>query len=258
MTNVIVLISGAASGIGRKVAEAFLGQGANVHICDSSADMIAEFVAANPTATTTEADVSIVADVDRVFADLKQHYGTLNILINNAGIAGPTATVDNIDPADWDQCVAVDLSSAFYMTRRAVPLLRAAGGGSIINVASTAGLFGVPMRSPYAASKWGLIGLTKTWAMELGPDNIRVNAVCPGCVSGPRIEGVIDADAKKRGVPPEEIRNIYLRQSSMRSFVSPEEIADTILFLASNKALRISGQALAIDGHTETLANWLD
>ncbi len=258
MTNVIVLISGAASGIGRKVAEAFLGQGANVHICDSSADMIAEFVAANPTATTTEADVSIVADVDRVFADLKQHYGTLNILINNAGIAGPTATVDNIDPADWDQCVAVDLSSAFYMTRRAVPLLRAAGGGSIINVASTAGLFGVPMRSPYAASKWGLIGLTKTWAMELGPDNIRVNAVCPGCVSGPRIEGVIDADAKKRGVPPEEIRNIYLRQSSMRSFVSPEEIADTILFLASNKASRISGQALAIDGHTETLANWLD
>jgi len=258
LTNVIVLISGAASGIGRKVAEAFLGQGANVHICDSSADMIAEFVAANPTATTTEADVSIVADVDRVFADLKQHYGTLNILINNAGIAGPTATVDNIDPADWDQCVAVDLSSAFYMTRRAVPLLRAAGGGSIINVASTAGLFGVPMRSPYAASKWGLIGLTKTWAMELGPDNIRVNAVCPGCVSGPRIEGVIDADAKKRGVPPEEIRNIYLRQSSMRSFVSPEEIADTILFLASNKASRISGQALAIDGHTETLANWLD
>ena len=195
---------------------------------------------------------------DRVFADLKKHYGTLNTLINNAGIAGPTATVDNIDPADWDQCVAVDLSSAFYMTRRAVPLLKAAGGGSIVNVASTAGLFGVPMRSPYAASKWGLIGLTKTWAMELGPDNIRVNAVCPGCVSGPRIESVIDADAKKRGVSPDEIRNVYLRQSSMRSFVSPEEIADTILFLASNKASRISGQALAIDGHTETLANWLD
>ena len=258
MTNATVLISGAASGIGRKVAEAFLSQGANVHICDSSADMIAEFVAANPTATATHADVSIVADVDRVFADLKQQYGALNTLINNAGIAGPTATVDKVDPTDFDRCIAVDLSSAFYMTRRAVPLLKAAGGGSIVNVASTAGLFGVPMRSPYAASKWGLIGLTKTWAMELGPDNIRVNAVCPGCVSGTRIEGVIDADAKKRGVPPEEIRNVYLRQSSMRSFASPEEIADTILFLASNKASRISGQALAIDGHTETLANWLD
>ena len=253
-----MLISGAASGIGRRIAEAFLGQGANIHICDSSAEMIAEFGAANPTATATQADVSNVADVDRVFADLKQHYGALNTLINNAGIAGPTATVDNVEPTDWDQCIAVDLSGAFYMTRRAVPLLKSAGGGSIVNVASTAGLMGVPMRSPYAASKWGLIGLTKTLAMELGTDKIRVNAVCPGCVSGPRIEGVIDRDAKKRDVSPEEIRNVYLRQSSMRSFVSPEEIADTILFLASNKASHISGQVLAIDGHTETLANWLD
>ena len=258
MTTATVLISGAASGIGSKIAEAFLGQGANVHICDSSAEMIADFVAANPTATATQADVSSVADVDRVFADLNQHHGALNTLINNAGIAGPVASVDNIETADWDECVAVDLSSAFYMTRHAVPMLKAAGGGAIINVASTAGLMGVPMRSPYAASKWGLIGLTKTWAMELGPEKIRVNAVCPGCVSGPRIEGVIDRDAKKRGVSPEEIRNIYLRQSSMRNFVSPEEIADTVLFLASDKASQISGQALAIDGHTETLANWLD
>ena len=258
MTGITVLISGAASGIGSKIAEGFLGQGANVHICDLSAELIADFVAANPAATATQADVSKITDVDRVFSDLDQHHGGLNILINNAGIAGPVATVDNIETADWDQCVAVDLSSAFYMTRLAVPLLKAAGGGAIINVASTAGLMGVPMRSPYAASKWGLIGLTKTWAMELGPEKIRVNAVCPGCVSGPRIERVINRDAKKRGMPPEEIRNVYLRQSSMRSFVSPEEIADTVLFLASDKASQISGQALAIDGHTETLANWLD
>jgi NAD(P)-dependent dehydrogenase (short-subunit alcohol dehydrogenase family) len=258
LTGITVLISGAASGIGRKIAEGFLGQGANVHICDLSAELIAKFVAANPAATATQADVSNVTDVDRVFSDLNQHHGALNTLINNAGIAGPVATVDNIETADWDRCVAVDLSSAFYMTRRAVPLLKAAGGGAIINVASTAGLMGVPMRSPYAASKWGMIGLTKTWAMELGPEKIRVNAVCPGCVSGPRIERVIDRDAKRRGVPPEEVRNVYLRQSSMRSFVSPEEIADTVLFLASDKASQISGQALAIDGHTETLANWLD
>ena len=258
MTSVTVLISGAASGIGRKTAEAFLGQGANVHVCDSSAEMIADFVAANPAATATVADVSSVADVERVFADLEQHYGTLNTLVNNAGIAGPAAGVADIETNDWDQCSVGNLSGAFYMTRQAVPLLKTAGGGSIVNVASTAGLMGVPMRSPYAASKWGLIGLTKTWAMELGPEKIRVNAVCPGCVSGPRIEGVIDRDAKKRGVPPEEIRNVYLRQSSMRSFVSPEEVADTVLFLASSKASQISGQALAVDGHTETLANWLD
>jgi NAD(P)-dependent dehydrogenase (short-subunit alcohol dehydrogenase family) len=258
MSDKTVLISGAASGIGRKIAEAFLADSANVHICDSSAEAIADFVAANPSATATQADVSSVADVERVYGDLDMQYGALEVLINNAGIAGPTATVDEVDPYDWDKCIAVNLSGTFYMTRRAVPLLRRANGGSIVNMSSSAGLFGTPMRSPYTASKWGLIGLTKTWAMELGPDNIRVNAVCPGCVSGPRIERVIEQDARERGVSPAEIRDVFLRQSSMRTFVSPQEIADTVLFLASDKAAHISGQALAIDGHTETLSNWLD
>ena len=258
MDDKTVLISGAASGIGRTIAEAFLASGATVHICDASAEAIADFVAANPIATATQCDVSKVTDVARVYDNLEEQYGTLDILINNAGIAGPTATVDNVEPDDWDHCIAVDLSGAFYMTRRAVPLLKQAGGGSIVNMSSSAGLFGTPMRSPYAASKWGLIGLTKTWAMELGPDKIRVNAVCPGCVSGPRIEKVIEQDARERGVSPAEIRDVFLRQSSMRTFVSPEEIADTVLFLASDKAAHVSGQALSIDGHTETLSNWLD
>ncbi|MGI9270795.1 MAG: SDR family oxidoreductase [Woeseiaceae bacterium] len=258
MSSNTVLISGAASGIGRKIAEAFLAEGANVHICDASADAIDEFIAANPTATASQADVSKVADVDRAFDDFSKHHDELNVLINNAGVAGPLACVEDIDPDDWNQCVAVDLSGAFYMTRRAVPLLKHAGSGCIVNMSSTAGLFGTPMRSPYAASKWGLIGLTKTWAMELGIDKIRVNAVCPGCVSGPRIDGVIDKDARERGVEAEAIRDMYKRQSSMRTFVSPEEIAATVLFLASDKAAKISGQALAIDGHTETLASWLD
>lgn len=258
MSSKTVLISGAASGIGRRIAEAFLADGAEVHICDASAAAITEFLAANPSATATQADVSQVADVDRVFDDFADHYNELNILVNNAGVAGPMAPVEKIAPADWEQCIAVDLSGAFYMTRRAAPLLRQAGGGCIVNMSSTAGLFGTPLRSPYAASKWGLIGLTKTWAMEMGVDNIRVNAVCPGCVSGPRIEGVIERDAKERGVSAETIRNVYERQSSLRTFVSPEEIAATVLFLASDAAAKISGQALAIDGHTETLANWLD
>jgi NAD(P)-dependent dehydrogenase (short-subunit alcohol dehydrogenase family) len=258
MSNKTVLITGAASGIGRSIAEAFIADGAQVHICDASSDRIAEFLAANPSATATLADVSDPADVDRVFADFSEKYDELDILINNAGISGPSAAVEDVATDAWDQCIAVNLSGAFYMTNRAVPLLKQAGGGSIINMSSSAGLFGTPMRSPYAASKWGLIGLTKTWAMELGPHNIRVNAVCPGCVSGPRIDGVIDRDARERGVTPEEIRNVYQRQSSMRTFVSPEEIADTVLFLASEKARKISGQAMSVDGHTETLANWLD
>jgi NAD(P)-dependent dehydrogenase (short-subunit alcohol dehydrogenase family) len=258
MTKKTVLISGAASGIGASIAAAFLADGASVHICDASSDAIAEFLKANPGATATHADVSNTADVDRVFAEFGKHYAQLDILINNAGISGPSAAVEDVASKDWDQCLAVNLSGAFYMTHGAVPLLKQAGGGSIINMSSSAGLFGTPMRSPYAASKWGLIGLTKTWAMELGPYNIRVNAVCPGCVSGPRIDGVIERDAKERGVSPEEIRAVYQRQSSMRTFVSPEEIADTVLFLASDRAGKISGQALSVDGHTETLANWLD
>jgi NAD(P)-dependent dehydrogenase (short-subunit alcohol dehydrogenase family) len=258
MSNRTVLISGAAAGIGRSISEAFIAEGAQVHICDSSAEAIAAFLKANPTATATQADVASASDVDRVVTDFSNSYGQLDILVNNAGISGPVAAVENIAPDDWDRCIAVNLSGAFYMTHRVVPLIKQSGGGSIINMSSSAGLFGTPMRSPYAASKWALIGLTKTWAMELGPHNIRVNAVCPGSVSGPRIDGVIERDARERGVSPQEIRNVYERQSSMRTFVSAEEIAATVLFLASAKAGKISGQALSIDGHTETLANWLD
>ena len=253
-----VLISGGASGIGRKIAGSFLDDGANVHVCDSSASMIDEFLAIHPKATATCADVTSANDVARVFDDFARNYPDLNVRVNNAGVSGPIAHVEDIDPNEWNHCIAVDLNGAFHMTRLAVPMLKAAGGGAIINVASTAGLFGTPLRSPYAASKWGKIGLTKTWAMELGADNIRVNAVCPGCVSGPRIEAVIENDAKKRNVPAQEVRDVYLRQSSMRTFVSAEEIAAAVLFLASDAAAKISGQSIAIDGHTETLSNWLD
>jgi len=253
-----VLISGGASGIGSKIAEAYLAEGASVHVCDASSDIIGEFIATHPGATATQADITNAHEVDRVFDEFQARHSELNILVNNAGISGPIAHVEDIEPADWDYCVAVDLNGTFYMTRLAVPLLKAAGGGSIVNIASTAGLFGVPLRSPYAASKWGKVGLTKTWAMELGPDNIRVNAVCPGCVSGPRIDAVIERDAAKRNVPAQQIRDVYLRQSSMRTFVSADDIAKAVLFLTSEAGAKISGQTMAIDGHTETLSNWLD
>ena len=254
----VVLISGAASGIGRCIAERFLKRGDKVHICDSSKVHIADFLEANPTATATAADVGKPQDVDRVFGDLLDHYSRLDILVNNAGISGPSAPVEDCDDAEWDECIQVNLSGNFYMMKRAVPLLRNAKNASVINIASTAALMGCPLRSPYVASKWAQIGLTKTWAMELGPAGIRVNAVCPTSVDGPRIEGVIEREANLRGVSTKEIRDIYLRQTSMRSFASADEVADTVLFLASEQASRISGQAISVDGHTEGFLNWLD
>lgn len=249
--NKTVLISGAASGIGRRTAERFLEQGDNVHICDVSVENIDEFLATNPSATATVADVGNREDVDKVFLDLLTHHDHLNILINNAGVAGPAGPVEECDDDGWENCIQVNLTGTFYMTKRAIPLLRKSQNASIINVASTAALMGCPSRSPYVASKWAQIGLTKTWAMELGPEGIRVNAVCPTSVEGERIERVIERDAKRRGLTPEEVRTAYLRQTSMRTFVTANEVADTILFLSSDQASKISGQSISIDGHTE-------
>lgn len=253
-----VLITGAASGIGLRTAERFLERGDEVHICDVSRERVEEFLAANPSATGSVADVGRREDVDRVFVELMQRHEHLDVLVNNAGIAGPSAPIDTHDEDGWDQCIQVNLSGTFYMTKRAVPLLRKSGGGAIINISSTAALHGYPLRSAYAASKWAMIGLMKTWAMELGPEGIRVNAVCPTSVEGSRIDAVIAREAEHRGLPAEKVREIYLRQTSMRTFVSPDDIADTILFLASDAARKISGQSISVDGHTEGLSNWLD
>ncbi len=256
--NNVVLISGGAAGIGRAIAERFLAESGAVHVCDASAENIDEFLSANPAATATLADIGNKDDVKRIFDDLDTHHGRLNVLVNNAGVAGPSAPVDETDEEGWDRCIQINLSGTFYMTRRAVPLLRKEENASIVTIASTAALFGYPLRSPYAASKWGQIGLTKTWAMELGPVGIRVNAVCPTSVSGPRIEAVIGRDAEQRGLTNDQVRHVYERHTSMRTFVTAEEIADTVLFLSSRQASKISGQSIAVDGHTEGLSNWLD
>ncbi|MCP3689192.1 MAG: SDR family oxidoreductase, partial [Gammaproteobacteria bacterium] len=186
LENSTVLITAGASGIGRVVAETFLQQGAKVHIVDISQQAIDTCLSDNPKLTANLCDVSVATEVENAFAAFSEQYDHLDILVNNAGVAGPTAPVEDIDPQDWDQTIAVDLTGTFLVTRYAVPLLKQNAGGAIINMSSSAGLFGCPLRSPYVAAKWAIIGLTKTWAMELGPDNIRVNAICPGSVTGPR------------------------------------------------------------------------
>lgn len=258
ITDQVALITAGASGIGRTIAQRFLSHGCSVHVCDIDEKALQQFLADNPAASGSLADVADAKQVDAMFGDLAVRYGRLDILINNAGIAGPVANLEDISTDDWDRTVAVDLSGQFYVTRRAIPMMKAAGSGSIINISSTAALFGCPMRAPYTASKWAVIGLTKTLAMELGPWGIRVNAICPGSVEGDRIERVIEVDARRRGKSVEEVRELYQRQTSLRRFVSAEEVANMAIFLASDLCGAISGQAMSVDGHTESLSHIID
>jgi NAD(P)-dependent dehydrogenase (short-subunit alcohol dehydrogenase family) len=254
----VALITGGASGVGASIAAEFLEGGAGVHLLDVSGRHIDDFLGKHPAATASLCNVGNAGEVASAFRDFQSKYDRLDVLVNNAGIAGPAGPAEDLDTDAWDRCIGINLSGVFYVTREAIPLLKAGNRGAIVSLASNAGLFGCPHRSPYAASKWGIIGLTKTWAMELGPHNIRVNAVCPASVEGERIEGVIERDAAERGLTTDEIRTVYQRQSSMRSFVSAEDVASMVAFLASDGAKKISGQAIAVDGHTETLSNWLD
>jgi NAD(P)-dependent dehydrogenase (short-subunit alcohol dehydrogenase family) len=247
------MVTAGASGIGRVIAEALQDCGHVVHVCDIDPATLQEFLDANPDATGSQADVADPGQVEAAFSDLVDHHGRLDLLVNNAGIAGPSAAVENIDPSDWERTLAVNLSGQFHATRCAVPLLKQ-DGGCIINMASTAGLHGCPYRVPYAAAKWAIIGMTKTLAMELGPHAIRVNAICPGSVEGERIDRVIRRDAERQNVSEAEIRRQYERQTSMRCFIEPRDIAAMAVFLASEAGRRISGQAIAVDGNTETFA----
>lgn len=247
-----VMITAAASGIGLAIAEAFAAQGHRVQICDVDDRAVAGLAGRAPKLAGAVVDVADEAAMDRWFATAVGDLGGLDVLINNAGIAGPTAPVEGIDYAAWSQCLKICLDSQFLACRRAAPILKAQRHGSIINISSTAGLYGYPLRTPYAAAKWAVIGFTKSLAVELGPWNVRVNAICPGSVSGERMTRVIAAEAAMRGSTPEAVRAEYTAGQSVKRFVEPSEVADMCLFLASPASKMVSGQAIAVDGHSET------
>jgi NAD(P)-dependent dehydrogenase (short-subunit alcohol dehydrogenase family) len=249
-TGLRVLVTAGAAGIGRVIAQTFVDNGARVHVCD--VDEVA-LRALPHQITATYSDVAKLQDVERLFADVQRHLGGLDVLVNNAGIAGPTAKVEDIEPEDWDRCIAVDLSGMFYCTRKAMPLIKRSGGGSIVNLSSAAGRHGFPQRSPYAAAKWGVVGFTKSLAVEAGPDKVRVNCILPGIVEGERIERVIAAKAKALGLSHEEFRSKFLETTSLHSTVSPQDIANMALFLCSEAGSRITGQALPVDADVRYL-----
>lgn len=247
-----VMITAAASGIGRHIAKAFHDSGAAVHVCDVSEKALAAFREEFPMIGASHVNVTSEAEIEEWFDDALDDLGGLDVMVNNAGIKGPTAPVDEIDFDDWRECLAVGIDSYFLCARRAAPLLKARKSGTIINLSSTAGLFGFGNRTPYAAAKWAVIGFTKSLAIELGPHNVTCNAICPGTVRGDRINRVFEGEAKVRGVSIEEVAKQSVSGQSISRLVEPDEIADLALFLASPAAKMVNGQAIAIDGHTET------
>jgi NAD(P)-dependent dehydrogenase (short-subunit alcohol dehydrogenase family) len=248
-----VVLTAGARGIGRVTLDTFAAAGARIHVCDVDEAGLDEVRASQPGVGVSVADAAEDAAVDRLFEEALGHLGGLDILINNAGIAGPTGRIEEILPDDWRRTLEVNLSSQYLCTRRAVPHLRAAGGGAIVNLSSAAGRFGFPLRTPYAASKWAVVGLTKSLAIELGPDQIRVNAICPGAVEGARIDRVIAAKAAALGISVEAMRQDVVDKSSMKRLISPQDVANMILFLCSDAGRLVSGQVIGVDGNVEYL-----
>jgi NAD(P)-dependent dehydrogenase (short-subunit alcohol dehydrogenase family) len=249
-----VIVTGGGSGIGRAIAETFVREGAHVFACDINAALVREADAGNSGIRVVEADVGSERDVDRLFDAALEHFdGRLDVLVNNAGVGGPTGGIETLQLEDWKATFEVNVHSAFLCLRRAVPVMKRAGSGVILQISSTAGFLGYPLRTPYAAAKWAINGLTKSLAMELGPSGIRVNAICPGSVEGPRMDRVIRSEAAALGVEESEVRRGYVRQVSMRTFIEAQDIGEAAVFLCSDRASKVSGQILSVDGHNETL-----
>jgi len=238
------LITAGAAGIGRAMADGFDAAGYEVWVTDVDGAALAGCPDHWQCHQVSAADEPAMA---AVFGQL----GKLDVLCANAGIAGPTALVEDVALPDWQACVSVNLEGAFLAAKYAAPLMKRAKSGAMILTSSTAGIYGYPNRAPYAAAKWAVIGLMKTLAMELGPFGIRANAICPGAVEGPRMEGVLEREAAAKGMTRDKVYEGYAAGTSMRSFVTAQDIADMAVFLGSDQARMVSGQVIAVDGHTE-------
>jgi NAD(P)-dependent dehydrogenase (short-subunit alcohol dehydrogenase family) len=248
-----VMVSAGAAGIGLEVARAFVREGARVHVCDVDAGAVARLASSDPGIGASECDVSDRAQVARFFEEGIARLGGLDCLVANAGIAGPTGRVEEIDPAEWDRCIAIDLTGQFNCIRLAVPHLRTSTNASIMCVSSLAGRLGFALRTPYAAAKWGVVGLAKSLAIELGDAGIRVNALMPGVVAGERQKRVLTAKAEARGVSYKKMERLAFAATSIKEYVTPQQLADLVAFVASPRGRTISGQSLSVCGDTNML-----
>jgi NAD(P)-dependent dehydrogenase (short-subunit alcohol dehydrogenase family) len=255
LVNKNIIISAAADGIGWSIAEHCMNNGANVFLTDideNKLSLLKNHKNYNINLFLTKAKANDPENVSSYFLKLKDHISNIDGLINNIGIAGPTGKIEDLEIEEWKNTIDVNINSHFYFTKYSIPFLKK-NGGSIINISSTAGLFGFPLRTPYAASKWATIGLTKSLAIELGEFNIRVNAICPGSVSGDRMKRVIEAKAQSMGISENVLQKDFESMTSLKTFVSKEDIANMVVFLLSDEAKKISGQVMTIDGNTERM-----
>ncbi len=248
-----VLITGGAAGIGATIARAFAETGAKVHVCDVDREAVAQIGRSNPAITATCADVVNATQIEAVFDTQKELFGGLDVLVNNAGIAGPTAGIDDITESEWMRTVDVNLNAQFRFAHLAVPWLKQSTQGHILCMSSVAGRLGYAWRTPYAATKWAILGLVKSLASELGPFGIRVNALLPGFVEGERMDRVVRARAEQAHVEESKMRDEYLDKISLRRMVTAEDVAAAALFLCSPAARNITGQTISIDGNVECL-----
>ena len=250
-----VVISAAADGIGWCIASTLLEKGYTVYASDINQKKIDELnkhPLINKRLFIENINASDPESVAQYFESLSNKVSSISALINNVGIAGPTGMMEDVSVDDWKNTIDTNLNSHFYFTKDAIPLLKS-NGGSIVNLSSTAGIFGFPLRTPYAASKWAIIGVTKSLAMELGEFNIRVNAICPGSVSGDRIDRVIKAKSESLSVDEKQLREDFESMVSLKTFVDKEDIANMVVFLLSEEAKRVSGQIMTVDGNTERM-----
>ena len=256
LQNKKIIISAGASGIGWATTKICVAKGALVYLCDvdpKAINKVKKHPLYNKRIFVSETDASDETEVIDFFHKIKKKFRNLDALINNVGIAGPTGTIEKLDSSEWENTLHVNVNSHFYFTKQAIPLLKKSNNSSIVNISSTAGIMGYPLRSPYAVSKWGVVGLTKTLAMELGKYKIRVNAVCPGTIKGDRMKRVIKAKAKLMKVSQKLIEKDFISMSSLKSWVTEEDIGNACAFLISNEASKISGQVIAVDGNTEKM-----
>ncbi|MFJ4293667.1 SDR family oxidoreductase [Cupriavidus sp. NPDC089707] len=249
-----VLVTAGADGIGLAITRAFVEAGARVAVCDVSGASLERLASELPGVLAVKADVSREDDVEALFRAIDAGLGGLDVLVNNAGVAGPTGGVETLSLADWERCLAVNITGQFLCTRAAVPRLRQGHAPAIVNLSSAAGHLGMPGRSAYSASKWAVVGFTKSLALELGADGIRVNTVLPGAVDGPRIRAVIAAKAESLGKPLDEVTRNYTSQAALGRMVTMRDIANMVRFACSDQAANVHGQELVVDGLTQALS----